>query len=220
MRQAAQRARRLELAFLRRKTLLARQARRQIGELRDDVRFSLEWASKPLSIGALSPSGQHLARMMAAQVDPATPGMVVELGPGTGAITKALIARGVPQDRLLLVEYNHDFAQLLRKRFPKARIITGDAYDIARLIPQITDEPIAAIVSGLPLFTKPNAQRRKLVHDAMQLLGAGARGAFIQFTYAIVPPVARDPAHYSLRGTRRVWWNLFPAKVWVYRPAA
>lgn len=218
MRQAVEQARKLELALMRQRAVFEWRARRQINHLRDDLRFSLKWAARPLELGAVSPSGKPLARMMAAQVDPQEPGLVVELGPGTGVITKALIERGVTQERLLLIEFNHDFANLLRKRFPRARIITGDAYDIANLVPGIAgDTPIAAVVSGLPLLTRPAEQRRNLVRDALALLGDGARGGFIQFSYALVPPVPRDPWAYTLMGTKRVWRNLFPARVWVYR---
>ena len=217
MRQAVEQARKLEHALARQRAVLEWRARRQFSELRDDLRFSLEWAAKPMELGAVSPSGKPLARMMAAQVDPQAAGLVVELGPGTGVITKALIERGVAQEHLLLIEYNPDFADMLRRRFPRARVITGDAYNIANLLPAIAgDTPIAAIVSGLPLFTRPAEQRRKLVRDALALIG-GATGAFIQFSYALVPPVPRDPWAYTLRGTKRVWWNLFPARVWVYR---
>ena len=217
MRQAVEQARKFELVLARQRAVLEWRARRQLGHLRDDLRFSLEWASKPLELGAVSPSGKPLARMMAAQVDPAAPGYVVELGPGTGVITRALIERGIAQERLLLVEFNPEFAAMLRRRFPRARVVVGDAYDIANLLPEIIgDKAVAAVVSGLPLFTKPAEQRRKLVRDALALVG-DAVGAFIQFSYALVPPVPRDPWAYTLRGTKRVWWNLFPARVWVYR---
>src|ERR687890_2689283 len=96
----------------------------------DEARFLRSWIERPLVTGALTPSGKMLARTMASYVDPRIPGPVIELGPGTGPVTEALIRRGVAQERLVLIEYSPEFCQLLRRKFPKATIIQGDAYDL------------------------------------------------------------------------------------------
>ena len=94
----------------------------------DEVRFLKNWIDKPLMTGAVAPSSPQLARLMAAQVDPATPGHVVELGPGTGVVTHALLDRGLDPDRIVSIEYNPDFCKLLRRRFPGVGFVHGDAY--------------------------------------------------------------------------------------------
>src|SRR5690606_31128609 len=96
--------------------------------LDDEVRFIASWLQHPLKVGAVSPSGRALARAVAAEVDPSIPGPVVELGPGTGPVTEALVQRGIPQERLVLVEYDPEFCALLRRRFPNATVVEGDAY--------------------------------------------------------------------------------------------
>src|ERR1700743_2489792 len=96
--------------------------------LDDEVRFLRSWIEKPLHMGAVMPSGRLLARNMAHYVDVDSSGPVVELGPGTGAITSALIERGVDQKRLVLLEYNPGFCALLRDRYPQAKVVQGDAY--------------------------------------------------------------------------------------------
>src|SRR4029078_9308073 len=96
--------------------------------LDDEVRFLRSWIEKPLHMGAVMPSSRLLARTMAQYVDVESEGPVIELGPGTGAITKALIDRGVDQKRLVLVEYNPGFCALLRDRYPQATVVQGDAY--------------------------------------------------------------------------------------------
>src|SRR5918998_5043436 len=121
----------------------------------DETRFLRSWLERPLVMGAVTPSSKMLARTMASYVDPRVPGPVIELGPGTGPVTEALVRRGVAQDRLLLVEYSPDFCQLLRRKFPKATIIQGDAYDLEDTLDGILAAPAAATVSSLPLFTKP-----------------------------------------------------------------
>ncbi|MDF2811860.1 MAG: phospholipid methyltransferase [Microvirga sp.] len=180
----------------------------------DEARFLRLWLERPLAIGAVMPSSKALARTMASYVDPRIPGPVVELGPGTGPVTDALIRRGVAQDRLILVEFNPEFCQLLKRRFPKATIIQGDAYDLAETLSGILQEPAAATVSSLPLFTKPMDHRLELLEAAQAVMHPDA--PFIQFTYAVVPPIPARSGSHRARGSNRVWRNLPPARVWVY----
>ena len=194
-------------------------ARKPLGKDRfeDEARFLRSWLERPLVTGAVTPSGKLLARTMASYVDPRVPGPVIELGPGTGPVTSALVNRGVAQDRLVLVEYNPDFCKLLRRKFPKATIVKGDAYDLGETIRDALGglEPAAATVSSLPLFNKPLDNRLKLLDEAQALMRPGA--PFVQFTYAVVPPIPKNPKRYTVAGSNRVWLNFPPARVWVYR---
>jgi phosphatidylethanolamine/phosphatidyl-N-methylethanolamine N-methyltransferase len=181
----------------------------------DEARFLRSWLERPLLTGAVTPSGKMLARTMASYVDPRIPGPIIELGPGTGPVTEALIRRGIAQDRLVLVEFNPAFCQLLKRRFPKATIVQGDAYDLRETLANLLDEPAAATVSSLPLFTKPMDIRRELLHAAQELMHPAA--PFVQFTYAVVPPIPARSERYTARPSNRVWLNLPPARVWVYQ---
>lgn len=180
----------------------------------DEARFLRSWLERPLTVGAVTPSGKVLARTMASFVDPRIPGPVIELGPGTGPVTDALIRRGVAQERLVLIEYSPEFCQLLKRRFPKATIIQGDAYDLQETLSGLLKEPAAATVSSLPLFTKPMDQRLELLETAQALMHPNA--PFIQFTYAVIPPIPARSEHYKSRASNRIWRNLPPARVWVY----
>ena len=166
-------------------------------------------------MGAVMPSGRLLARTMARYVDTEGDGPVVELGPGTGAITSALIDRGVDAKRLVLIEYNPGFCALLRDRYPQAKVVQGDAYTLRDTLWNVLGAPAAAIVSGLPLVTKPMAIRLKLIRDAFVALAPGA--PFVQFTYSVAPPIPRSLPGVSTEASERVWINLPPARVWVYR---
>jgi len=183
--------------------------------LDDEVRFIRSWLERPLSTGAVTPSGRVLARTMARYVNPNLAGPVVELGPGTGPVTEALLAEGIEPERLVLVEFNPAFCQLLRARFPTATVVQGDAYGLRRLVGGILQQPAAAIVSGLPLVTKPMRMRLRLLRDALQLLRPGA--PFIQFTYAVVPPIPKKLGGVRAEASERIWKNMPPARVWVYR---
>jgi phosphatidylethanolamine/phosphatidyl-N-methylethanolamine N-methyltransferase len=183
--------------------------------LDDEVRFLRSWIEKPLHMGAVMPSGRLLARTMAQYVDADSSDPVVELGPGTGAITNALIERGVDQKRLVLVEYNPGFCALLRDRYPQAKVVQGDAYRLRDSLRQVLAEPASAVVSGLPLVTKPMQTRLRLIRDAFLALSPGA--PFVQFTYSVVPPIPKSLPGVSTEASERVWMNLPPARVWVYR---
>ncbi len=183
--------------------------------IEDEARFLRSWFERPLVTGAVSPSGRMLARTMASYVDPSRPGPVIELGPGTGPVTEALLRRGVPPRQLYLVEFNPDFVRLLRKRFPEVTVIEGDAYDIARTLEGHVETPASAIVSSLPLLTKAEQQRLDLLRQAFTLMQPDA--PFVQFTYMRGSPVPRNAGGFSSSASGMVWMNLPPARVWVYR---
>lgn len=170
---------------------------------------------KPLHMGAVMPSGKVLARTMAQYVDIDSKGPVVELGPGTGAITSALIDHGIDQKRLVLVEYNPGFCALLRDRYPLAKVVQGDAYALRDSLGDVLSMPASAVVSGLPLVTKPMLTRLRLIRDAFLALAPGA--PFVQFTYSVVPPIPKSLPGVSTEASERIWMNLPPARVWVYR---
>jgi len=183
--------------------------------LDDEVRFLRSWIEKPLHMGAVMPSGRVLARTMAQYVDIDSAGPVVELGPGTGAITNALIEHGIDQRRLVLVEYNPGFCALLRDRYPQAKVVQGDAYALRDSLWDVLNGPASAVVSGLPLVTKPMLTRLKLIRDAFVALAPGA--PFVQFTYSVAPPIPKSLPGVSTEASERIWMNLPPARVWVYR---
>lgn len=181
----------------------------------DELRFLRGALARPRSVGAIAPSSPALARAIAAQIDPILPGNVLELGPGTGVITQAIVAMGVLPERLVMIEYDPHFANLLADRFIRARVVQGDAYDLeATLGP--AQEPYAAVVSGLPLLNQPPEKRKSLIESALDRLLPGA--PFVQFSYGFKPPVLgtlKSPVQLGAF----VWRNLPPARVWVYRRA-
>ncbi|MEA2834918.1 MAG: phosphatidylethanolamine/phosphatidyl-N-methylethanolamine N-methyltransferase [Methylobacteriaceae bacterium] len=187
--------------------------------LADEARFLKRWLDNPKVTGAVSPSGRFLARAMASYVDPTKPGPIIELGPGTGPVTEALLERGVAQERLILVEYDTSFCKLLARRFPRAQIVHGDAYRLAETMRPVLQEPAACIVSSLPLLTRPERGRLNLLRDAFELMQP--EGAFIQFTYGLTSPVPLTSRLSGLgfraEASHSVWLNLPPARVWVYR---
>src|SRR6202167_2800922 len=152
---------------------------------------------------------------MAGYVAPTSPGPVVELAPGTGPVTEALVEAGVDPARLVLVEFNPSFCKILRARYPDATLVQGDAYSMRRLLETLLIQPAAAVVSGLPLITKPIKMRLRLIRDAFDLMVPGA--PFVQFTYSVAAPLPKRLGGFTAEASERIWMNIPPARVWVYR---
>lgn len=181
----------------------------------DELRFLRGALARPRSVGAIAPSSPALARAIAAQIDPIFPGKILELGPGTGVVTQAIVDMGIEPERLVMIEYDPHFASLLAQRFGRACVIEGDAFDLANTLGN-RGAPFAAIVSGLPLLNQPPQRRKALIDAALDRLAPGA--PFIQFSYGLKPPVLGTLKAPVQLGAF-VWRNLPPARVWVYRRA-
>ena len=165
---------------------------------------------RPREISALAPSSAGLARAMTEGLKPGT-GRVVEFGPGTGVITKAILARGVRPSDLTMFEMNPGFTASLIRLFPAATLHNLPAQDAARLCAP----GVGRVISGLPLLSMPQPVRQAIVAAAFAVLAPGGR--LVQFTYGPTPPVdAATLASLGLSVIRgpKVWANLPPARVY------
>lgn len=153
----------------------------------DALFFLRAWSNDPLRVAAIAPSGTALADLITSEITPQT-GPVLELGPGTGVFTRALLKRGVPPEALTLVESGAEFAEILQRRFPQVRVLWMDA---ARLPGRhlFDDAPAGAVVSGLPLLSMSQRQIFAILAGAFGALRHG--GAFYQFTYGPCCPIPR-----------------------------
>jgi phosphatidylethanolamine/phosphatidyl-N-methylethanolamine N-methyltransferase len=184
------------------------------GYMDDRLTFLKRLIADPLHIGAVAPSGRALARAMAAQIDPARSGPIVELGPGTGVVTAAIHDRGFDPERIVAIERDAALTALLSRRFPRIRVIEGDALDLDGALAPEARGRVAAIVSSLPLLNFAPAQRSSLLRQAFGWLSASA--PFVQFSYGLRPPV-EPPDGMGVERAAVVYRNLPPARVWVYR---
>jgi phospholipid N-methyltransferase len=180
----------------------------------DGARFLRAWLSDPFTIAAVAPSGQSLARLMTAGIGSDT-GPVVELGPGTGVFTRAILRSGVVPANLLLIERSPAFTMLLRARFPDLDVVCDLAQVLARHARDRLAEPPGTVVSGLPLLAMPSSVQHQILDAVFSALRPG--GTFVQFTYGHVVPVARDVAKnlgLASRLVGRTLRNLPPASVY------
>lgn len=153
----------------------------------DALLFFRAWLSAPFQVASVTPSGRALASLMTSEISADT-GTVIELGPGTGVFTEALLNRGVRESDLILVEYGVDFARELAMRFPAATTLQIDAAQLRKIELQ-TSAPIGAVVSGLPLLSMPVRKVIAILEGAFSLLRHD--GAFYQFTYGPRCPIPR-----------------------------
>lgn len=186
-----------------------------------DLVFFSKWLKSPLQVASVTPSSARLARAMAAAL-PGREGLVVELGAGTGPVTRALLASGVNPEHLVVVERDPHFCRMLARRFPGVTVIDGDAFELQSLIGRMGSPlPVRAVVSGLPLVPMRAAAQAHLLGQAMALTGGS--GPFVQFSYGLTSPV-KKPVEQALelvpRCVAQVWRNVPPAKVWSYAQEA
>ena len=178
--------------------------------------FGREWLKAPLRVGAIRPSSARLAEAITAGISAET-GPVVELGPGTGVITRAILARGVVPGNLAAIELGTRFAEALRTRHPNIHVIQGDAGDVARIAPFEPGE-VGHVVCGLPLISLPGDVVEDILVGSFTLLKPD--GAFTLFTYGPRCPVRGSMLmRHGLRAkkTSRTLRNLPPAVVYEIR---
>jgi phosphatidylethanolamine/phosphatidyl-N-methylethanolamine N-methyltransferase len=181
----------------------------------DFFQFFRAYVSNPGQVSAIAPSGQPLARLMTQEIVPGA-GPVIELGPGTGTFTKALLQRGVPEHDLLLVEYGSNFMRLLQQRFPRAKVLWMDARQLSQY--GLFMAPAAAVVSGLPLLSMSPRKVMAILTGAFQHMRED--GTFYQFTYGPRCPVPRpilDRLGLKASLVGRTAFNIPPASVYRVR---
>jgi phosphatidylethanolamine/phosphatidyl-N-methylethanolamine N-methyltransferase len=173
------------------------------------------WLKNPLKIGAVAASSPELAAAMARHIPPGSDGYVLELGGGTGPVTRAILDTGVPPERLIVVERDPVLHLHLAKRYPNVRVLQGDALHLQQLLRREGIHPVKAIVSSLPLLTMKKAIQHRIGAQAFAALEPGA--PFIQFTYGLFSPLNRRLLGVHGTVEDRVLQNLPPASVWLYR---
>lgn len=183
--------------------------------LEEHHHFLRAWLRNPRAVGAMAPSGRALAQAITRHVDPAR-GPVLELGCGTGVFTRALLARGVAEQDLWLVERDAGFARALRERFPAATVLEADAGGgVLRAALRALPQPPGAAICGLPLLNMAPAQQVRVMHSLFSVLPPGA--PVYLFSYGPRSPL-RGSVSRRLRLdaelVETVFGNLPPARVW------
>jgi phosphatidylethanolamine/phosphatidyl-N-methylethanolamine N-methyltransferase len=181
----------------------------------EEIRFFKGMMQGPRNVGSIVPTSATTARKMASVVNPQSGLPVLELGPGTGAITKAILARGVEPENLIAIEYSTDFFQHLVKAYPGVHFINGDAFDLDKTLGVLRGQTFDSVVSGIPLLNFPMQTRVALLESLLDRLPPGR--PVVQISYGAVSPIIARPDRYHIKHMKFVVRNIPPAQLWIYR---
>lgn len=185
---------------------------------REEIFFLSRWLRAPLKTGSVRPSGRNLTRLIAGAIgDLASEEWIVELGGGTGAVTRALIESGVAPDRMVVLERDRALSDWLRRAFPDVTVVTGDAEHLRRHLASNNAGPVRRVVSSLPLLSLPRSQRNVILAEIFSVLGTN--GSLIQYSYGPSCPVSRalrNGLGIKAKHVGTSWRNLPPARVWEF----
>lgn len=183
----------------------------------EELKFFRGWMDKPRAVGSIVPTSNVTARKMASVINPDSGLPVLELGPGTGVITRAILARGVKPQDLWSIEYSADFIEHLRSNMPGVNFIHGDAFDLDATLPE-EGMVFDSIISGVPLLNFPVEQRVRYVEDLLDRIPAGR--PIVQLTYGPLSPVPPRRGNYTVEHFDFVVRNIPPTQLWIYRRGA
>ncbi len=182
--------------------------------LKEGIGFLKAWLRQPKSVGSVWPTSAPMARKMAGVIDLSSGLPVLELGPGTGTITKAILAAGLAPERLWSLEYSHEFAKNLKAKFPSIHVIEGDAFELAASLGAGSPSEFDSAISALPLLNFPLPARIAFVNGVLDLLPGGR--PLIQFSYGPKSPVPPGSGRFNVRRAGMVLRNIPPAQLWVF----
>ncbi len=181
----------------------------------EEIRFFRAWIDKPKAMGAVLPTSATTANRMASLINPESADPVLELGPGTGVITKAIIARNVRPENLYSVEHTQAFLPILQADYPKVNFIHGDAFQLDEALPDLGSQRFDTVVSAVPLLNFPVERRVDFLNSLFDRLNPGR--PVVQISYGPVSPIPPDWTTYSVEPFDWMFRNLPPARLWVYR---
>jgi phosphatidylethanolamine/phosphatidyl-N-methylethanolamine N-methyltransferase len=187
--------------------------------LKDERRlFFRRWLRHPIRLGAVLPSSIALTRMISQHATMNHDGIVVELGGGTGRVTRSLLKAGIPADKLYVLELDPELCAFLKKSMPGVHVILGDARDLPSLIPCEYLGKITTVISGMPMTAMPFEVQRSILQAAFQVMTP--EGQFLQYSYRPVSPLSIEKHHLMKKRLGVTFKNVPPATVWQYLKAA
>jgi phosphatidylethanolamine/phosphatidyl-N-methylethanolamine N-methyltransferase len=184
----------------------------------DELRFFKGWIDKPKAVGAILPTSSVTARRMASVIEPGSGKPVLELGPGTGVITRAILERGVTPGKLFSVEFSADFVRHLKSEFPDVNVLHGDAFDLDEALGSNRELIFDSVISAVPLLSFSAEKRVEIIEDLLSRVPHGR--PVVQITYGPLSPVPAGRGDYVVEHFDFVIRNIPPAQLWIYRRGA
>ncbi|MCX7305559.1 MAG: class I SAM-dependent methyltransferase [Hyphomicrobiales bacterium] len=191
--------------------------RRLASKFDDELKFFKGWIDKPRAVGSIVPTSSVTARRMASIVDTTSGLPVLEVGPGTGVITRAILRLGVQPKDLVTVEYSHDFVSHLRRNFPGVTVIEGDGFNLDKTLGDRSDTKFDCVVSGVPLLNFPVTRRVAYLENLLSRIPRGR--PVVQLTYGPRSPIPPGFGDYTVERFHFILRNIPPTRLWLYRRA-
>jgi phosphatidylethanolamine/phosphatidyl-N-methylethanolamine N-methyltransferase len=183
----------------------------------DELKFFKGWIDKPRAVGAIIPTSSVTARRMASVIDARSGLPVLEVGPGTGVITKAILGRGVKPSDLYAVEYSSEFVSHLRRNYPGVNVIEGDGFNLDRTLGDKRDVVFDCVVSGVPLLNFAVERRVAYLDSLLKRIPTGR--PVVQLTYGPKSPIPPGHGDYTVEHFHFILRNIPPTQLWLYRRA-
>lgn len=190
----------------------------QVTQVKETELFFRQWLRSPKSMGSIIPSSRALARAVTNEVVWQPGQVVVELGAGTGAISRGLIDSGLPPEAVMMIELDRSLFEYLRERFPQVRVVNGDATRLVDILRQQAVEDVGTVISGLPMVNMPLAFQRAIVEQGLTAISPG--GCMLQYSYSPICPIPAKKLGIEAKLVKFVLRNVPPATVWRYRPGS
>jgi phosphatidylethanolamine/phosphatidyl-N-methylethanolamine N-methyltransferase len=181
----------------------------------EEIRFFRGWQRDKKGVGALVPTSSVTARRMASVIDTSSGLPVLELGAGTGVITRAILEHGVAPRDLVSIEYAPHFCDLLRKRFVEVDVRNGDVFELDSVLDDRRDHVFDAVISAVPMLSFPLERRIALMRDLLSRIPPGR--PVVQITHGPMSPLPAMPDIYTIAHFDFIMRNLPPAQLWIYR---
>lgn len=181
----------------------------------DEVTFFKGWIDGPKNVGTPFPTSAYTGRSMARHIDLASKLPVLEIGAGTGVITRAILKYGTPANRLYAIEYSADFSACLRHKFPHVNVIEGDAFDLDKTLGVHSGTVFDCVISAIPLLNFKLNERIDYVESLLDRVPTGR--PVVHVTYGPLSPVPKGAGSFIATRSDFVFRNVPPAHIWTYK---
>jgi phospholipid N-methyltransferase len=150
--------------------------------IREHVLLLSRFLRSPRTVGAVTPSSRAVAEAMVSDLDFSRPSSIVELGPGTGALTGPIVERLGPHIDFLAVDIDPAFCEQIQRRWPRVDCVCGSAEQLDAILADRGRPAVDHILSGLPFVSLPVPVTRQILEIVVKVLRPG--GTFTTFQYA------------------------------------
>jgi phospholipid N-methyltransferase len=158
--------------------------------MNENIQFLQAFLKNPGTVGSITPSLPELARRMVAGLRPSEDNVVMELGVGTGAITKFLQEIVPDENSYLGIELDRDLVRILKKNYPEMKIVRGNALEASDIHRKSGLGKVGTIICCLPFVSMPNEIGEKILLEIDKFMQLGCTFRTFQYAHGYYFPSA------------------------------